>query len=185
MPNTLLRQIPKVDSILESAGWASLVSACPESIAKDVLREFLDSLRLDIREGRVVSVPSIDEIVTAVGLGAAALIEPGLKRVINATGVIIHTNLGRSLLARRAVNAIMRVATGYPTSSMISRKARGQPVRPLPVRPQEAYRRGGCPCRQQQRRAVFLILNTLAEGKEVIISRASSSRSAALSGFPT
>ncbi len=172
MPNNLLRQIPKVDSILESAGWVSLVSACPESIAKDVLREHLDSLRLDIREGRMDSVPSIDEIVTAVGIRAAALIEPGLKRVINATGVIIHTNLGRSLLARRAVNAIMRVAMGYSNLEYdIEKGARGS-----------RYDH----CRSVLRRltgaedalvvnnnagAVFLTLNTLAEGKEVIISR--------------
>lgn len=172
MANNLLRQIPKVDSILESSGWMSLVSACPESIAKDVLREHLDSLRDAIKEGRVVSVPSVDEIVTAVGISAAAIIEPGLKRVINATGVIIHTNLGRSILASRAINAILGVAMGYSNLEYdIEKGMRGS-----------RYDH----CRSILRRltgaeealvvnnnagAVFLILNTLAEGKEVIIAR--------------
>lgn len=113
MPNDLLRQIPRVDAILESAGWKSLVSGCPEVLAKEVLRENLDALRLAIKEGRATSIPSIEEIVKEAGTGVAALVEPGLRRVINATGIIIHTNLGRSLLARRAVDAITRVAAGY------------------------------------------------------------------------
>jgi len=172
MPSNLLRQIPKVDSILESSGWRSLVSACPESIAKDLLREHLDSLRLAIREGRVVSVPSVDEIVTAVGVSAASLIEPGLRRVINATGVIIHTNLGRSLLAMRAVNAIMRVATGYSNLEYdIEKGARGsryvhcRSVLKRLTGAEEAL------VVNNNAGAVFLILNTLAEGKEVIIAR--------------
>lgn len=172
MPNNLLRQIPKVDSILESAGWASLVSVCPEPIAKDVLREHLDSLRLSIREGRVVAVPSIDEIVTAVGIRAAALIEPGLKRVINATGIIIHTNLGRSLLASRAVNAIMRVATGYSNLEYdIEKGERGSRYDHCRSVLRTLTGAEDALVVNNNAGAVFLILNTLAEGKEVIISR--------------
>ncbi|HOD74378.1 MAG TPA: L-seryl-tRNA(Sec) selenium transferase [Syntrophorhabdaceae bacterium] len=172
MPNNLLRQIPKVDSILESAGWASLVSVCPEPIAKDVLREHLDSLRLSIREGRVVAVPSIDEIVTAVGIRAAVLIEPGLKRVINATGIIIHTNLGRSLLASRAVNAIMRVATGYSNLEYdIEKGERGSRYDHCRSVLRTLTGAEDALVVNNNAGAVFLILNTLAEGKEVIISR--------------
>ena len=58
-------------------------------------------------------VPGIDEIVQEISRRAQVLVEPRLKRVINATGVIIHTNLGRSVLAEEAVKAIMKVATGY------------------------------------------------------------------------
>jgi L-seryl-tRNA(Ser) seleniumtransferase len=172
MPNNILRQIPKVDSILESAGWTSLVSACPEPIAKDVLREYLDSLRIDIREGRAAAVPSVDEIVTAVGVRAAALIEPGLKRVINATGVIIHTNLGRSLLARRAVNAIMRVATGYCNLEYdIEKGERGSRYDHCRSVLKRLTGAEDALVVNNNAGAVFLILNTLAEGKEVIISR--------------
>ncbi len=172
MPNNLLRQIPRVDAILESAGWKSLVSACPEALAREVLRENLDALRLAIKEGRATSIPSIEEIVRDAGAGAVALVEPGLKRVINATGIIIHTNLGRSLLAGRAIDAIVKVARGYSNLEYdIENGARGSRY---------------VHCRSILKRltgaeetlvvnnnagAVFLILNTLAEGKEVVIAR--------------
>jgi len=122
MPNNLLRQIPKVDAILESAGWKSLVSGCPEALAKEVLRENLDTLRLAIKEGRATSIPSIEEIVRDAGIGASALVEPGLKRVINATGIVIHTNLGRSLLAGRAIDAIVRSPGATPTWNTTSKR---------------------------------------------------------------
>jgi len=172
MSNNLLRQIPKVDSILDSAGWASLVATCPESIAKDLLREYLDSLRLAIKEGRVTTVPSVDEIVAAAGAAVTAVVEPGLRRVINATGVIVHTNLGRSLLARQAVDAVMRVATGYSNLEYdIEKGERGsryvhcRSVLKRLTGAEEAL------VVNNNAGAVFLILNTLAEGKEVIIAR--------------
>ena len=172
MPNNLLRQIPRVDAILESAGWKSLVSGCPETLAKDVLRENLDALRLGIKEGRVTSIPSIEEIVRDAGAGAAALVEPGLRRVINATGIIIHTNLGRSLLAGRAVDAIVKVARGYSNLEYdIEKGARGsryvhcRSILKRLTGAEEAL------VVNNNAGAVFLILNTLAEGKEVIIAR--------------
>lgn len=172
MTNALLRKIPKVDVVLASAGWKALAAACPESIAKDALREYLDSLRLAIKEGRATVVPPIKEIVKDVGVSAAALMEPGLKRVINATGVIIHTNLGRSLLAKRAVDAIVKVATGYSNLEYdIEKGARGSryvhcaSILKRLTGAEEAF------VVNNNAGAVFLILNTLAEGKEVIIAR--------------
>jgi L-seryl-tRNA(Ser) seleniumtransferase len=172
MPNNLLRQIPKVDAILETAGWKMLVSACPEALAKDVLHEYLDALRLAIKEGRTTSVPSAEKIAGDVSARTAALIQPGLKRVINATGVIIHTNLGRSLLAGAAIDAILKVATGYSNLEYdIGKGARGSRYvhcRSILTRLTGAE---DALVVNNNAGAVFLILNTLAEGKEVIIAR--------------
>ncbi len=158
--------------MLESAGWKALVAACPDAVAKDALREYLDSLRLAIKEGKAAGIPSIEEIVRDVSGIAASLMEPGLKRVINATGVIIHTNLGRSLLAKKAVDAIVNVANGYSNLEYdIEKGTRGSryvhctSILKRLTGAEEAL------VVNNNAGAVFLTLNTLAEGKEVMIAR--------------
>lgn len=172
MPNLLLRQIPKVDAIMVSAGWKTLVAACPEAVAKDALREYLDSLRMAIKEGKSNVVPSVEEIARDVSKIAASLMEPGLKRVINATGVIIHTNLGRSLLAKKAVDAIVNVATGYSNLEYdIEKGTRGSRYVHCTSILKKLTGAEEALVVNNNAGAVFLILNTLAEGKEVIIAR--------------
>jgi len=101
MANELLRKIPKVDDILKHKDWERLTRQYPEVVDKDVLREYLDELRLSIKEGKTVAVPPISDIIGAAQKRAAFVTAPRLKRVVNGTGIIIHTNLGRSLLAKR------------------------------------------------------------------------------------
>ena len=97
----LLRKIPKVDEILKNNDWKQLVAIYPEGLAKEVLREYLDDLRKLIRTGETNTMPSIGAIILAMRERLIAWMSPHLKRVINGTGVIIHTNLGRSLLSVR------------------------------------------------------------------------------------
>lgn len=171
MPNNLLRKIPKVDSILESTGFKGLKARFPESVLKEVLREYLDALRFDIRNGRSM-VPVIDEIVREISMLAQTLVEPRLRRVINATGVIIHTNLGRSVLAEEAAKAIMRVAAGYCNLEYdLEKGIRGSRHDHCISVLKRLTSAGDSLVVNNNAGAVFLILNTLAEGKEVIISR--------------
>ncbi len=172
MPDNLLRKIPKVDSILESSGFKALLAEFPEPVLKDALREYLDSLRLEIRNGRKSMVPGIDEIVEEISRRAQVLVEPRLKRVINATGVIIHTNLGRSVLAEEAVKAIMKVATGYSNLEYdLEKGIRGSRHDHCTSVLKRLTSAGDSLVVNNNAGAVFLVLNTLAERKEVIISR--------------
>lgn len=172
MPDNPLRKIPKVDTILENRGFRKLEERFPELLLRDVLRECLDSLRLDIRGGRKSAVPGIDEIVEEVARRTQVLVEPGLKRVINATGVIIHTNLGRSVLAEEAVNAIMKVARGYSNLEYdLERGTRGSRYDHCTSVLKRLTSAGDALVVNNNAGAVFLVLNALAEGKEVIISR--------------
>lgn len=170
--NQLLRKIPKVDEVLKAPGWAELVDTYPEIPAKEALRTFLDQLRSGIREGTVASIPPIDAIVGEVRRMVVRETSPSLKRVINGTGVIIHTNLGRSLLAREAVEAITNAATNYVNLEYdLGEGTRGNRYEHCTS---VLKKLTGCESAlvvNNNAGAVFLVLNTLAEGKKVIISR--------------
>ncbi|HPP07132.1 MAG TPA: hypothetical protein PLW88_07145, partial [Syntrophorhabdaceae bacterium] len=109
----LLRQIPKVDEIIKHKRWANLALIYPQHVLKTSLRLYLDALRKDILSGKVTSIPSIEIILETVESYSRLEVSPNLKRVINATGIIIHTNLGRSVLADGAVEAIKDAALHY------------------------------------------------------------------------
>ena len=170
--NDLLRKIPKVDDILKEEAWGALVGAFPEVLAKDVLRACLDDLRAGIKAGTVASIPSKEALLSEVLTEVARVSSPSLKRVINATGVIIHTNLGRSLLAPRAAEAIANAASRYVNLEYdLSEGERGDRYGHCAS---ILKRLTGCEDAlvvNNNAGAVFLVVNTLAEGKEVIISR--------------
>jgi L-seryl-tRNA(Ser) seleniumtransferase len=168
----LLRKIPKVDDILKHGEWKKLVTKYPESIAKDALRTTLDELRTSIKEGKKISIPRIDSIVEATGKKAALTTAPGLKRVINGTGVIIHTNLGRSLLAKSAIDAITNAASHYINLEYdLTKGERGERYEHCLFILKKLTGAESALVVNNNAGAVFLVLNTIAEGKEVIISR--------------
>ncbi len=111
---TLLRQLPQVDEILNDPHVAMLAQSVPHNVAADKVRASVDGVRAGILAGTIEKVEREDIVAQAV-LGLLSLAEPSLRRVINATGVIIHTNLGRSALAPQAVEAVNDVITGYST----------------------------------------------------------------------
>lgn len=168
----LLRNIPKVDEIIKNRMWQALIAQYPETIAKDSLRAYLDILREDIRDGRVSFIPSVEEITESVKRNIVAETAPGIKRVINGTGVIIHTNLGRSILAEKAIEAIKNVASSYTTLEYnIEKGTRGdRHIHCLRIIKRLTGAEDALIVNNNAG-AVLLVLNTLANGKEVIISR--------------
>ncbi|OPY73358.1 MAG: L-seryl-tRNA(Sec) selenium transferase [Syntrophorhabdus sp. PtaU1.Bin058] len=172
MTNELLRKIPKVDDILKHKDWKRLVGEYSEDTAKDALRECLDELRLDIKEGRTASVPLISDIIGAAQKRVALITAPRLKRVINGTGIIIHTNLGRSLLAQKAIDAIVGAASHYTNLEYDLKKGtRGDRYEHCTYILKRLTGAESALVVNNNAGAAFLILNTLAEGKEAIISR--------------
>jgi L-seryl-tRNA(Ser) seleniumtransferase len=172
MSDSLLRKIPKVDDILKSAEWARSARDVPQETAKDALRQVLDGLRQGIREGRVASVPAVVEIVKDTVKRAKELAKPGLHRVINGTGVIIHTNLGRSLLAPSAISALTSIASHYSNLEYdLTLGKRGDRYEHCSSILQRLTGAEASLVVNNNAAAVLLVLNTLAEGKEVVISR--------------
>ncbi len=168
---SLLRQIPAVDELLGRAAMRALEARVGRRLVADATRQVLQGLRGRISSGQIssVSVEMLEkEIISATEITA----ELSLRPVINASGVILHTNLGRAPLAREAVEHLAETATRYSNLEYdLARGERGKrdthtdrlfaqllgAERTLVVNNNAA--------------AVFLALNTLAEGGEVIVSR--------------
>ena len=170
--NGLLRSIPKVDEVLKHSAWKRLISKHPEEISKDALRECLDAVRTSVKEGKIAAIPSIDDLVAVAEERVIALMSPGLKRVINGTGVVIHTNLGRSILAKSAIEAIAKAASHYTNLEYdLQKGSRGDRYEHCTSILKRLTGADGALVVNNNAGAVFLVLNTIAEGREVIISR--------------
>lgn len=110
----LLRKLPQVDEVLNDPHVAMLAQNVPHAVAADHVRAAVEQVRKGILDGSIADV-SKDDITARAVLALLTLAEPSLRRVINATGVIIHTNLGRSALAPQAIAAVNDVIAGYST----------------------------------------------------------------------
>ncbi|MBA4340229.1 MAG: L-seryl-tRNA(Sec) selenium transferase [Hyphomonas sp.] len=113
--STLLRQLPQVDALLGSSGMASLLSAYSRQEVADTLRAALRTLRSDLKAGRLNQLPDFESAAFAQSLAEKIESErqPNLRPAINATGIIIHTNLGRARLAPEALAAMQAVGAGH------------------------------------------------------------------------
>ena len=117
--NDLLRQIPKVDELLSHKNLASLTHGARLTHA---VRSVLDDLRSDIKEGQVTLLPCRDALAAEVSTRFAMFNILNLKRVINGTGIILHTNLGRAPLAKEALDATHDTARDYSNLEYCTQK---------------------------------------------------------------
>ncbi len=171
--NNLLRAIPKVDDILKDARWRAL-AGYPEACAKDHLRDVLAELRAAIKEGRAHEVTPVDAIIVETKKRTEKSLRPALKKVINGTGVMIHTNLGRSPLARSAIERLVAVASGYSNLEYdLAGGRRGDRHEHCLALLKRLTGADAALVVNNNAAAVLLALNTLAEGREVIIGRGS------------
>ena len=111
MMNSEYRNLPSVDKILSDRQIQKLAETHPRELLLNLVRHQLDEARLTIAAGN--SSPSADEIVKSVSAHLHALENPGLRPVVNASGVILHTNLGRAPLSDEAIAAMDIAARGY------------------------------------------------------------------------
>jgi L-seryl-tRNA(Ser) seleniumtransferase len=113
--STLLRQLPQVDALLATPGMAGLLSAYSRQEVADTLRSALQALRADLKAGRLNQLPDFESEAFAQSLGDRIESErqPNLRPAINATGIIVHTNLGRARLAPEALAAIHAVGADH------------------------------------------------------------------------
>jgi L-seryl-tRNA(Ser) seleniumtransferase len=116
-----LRSLAAVDEVLREPAAEELLARYPRPLVVDAVRAVIDRLRKEILAGEAAGEDSAaraaDLTPAALVPWAAGLLEaavtPSLRRVINATGVVVHTNLGRALLPPEAVEAVVRAASGY------------------------------------------------------------------------
>lgn len=174
MSENLFRSIPSVDELLKVLHDESGVQSIPRTLRKDLVNAFLDQCRSDIRSGRIAS--SSDLHVSSLAPRLLHFMRqksrPNFRRVINATGVVVHTNLGRSLIADSAVRAVDQSCRSYSNLEFSlqtgKRGSRYSLVEDMLCRLTGAE--AGLVVNNNAA-AVLLMLDTLAKGKEVIVSR--------------
>src|SRR5688572_5899202 len=114
MTKHLLRRLPAVDKLLAAPYAVRWVEASNRDLVRGLLRAILDDLRHEVVRGLWADDEILQgEIQRRLDQRLQQILMPSLRRVINATGVILHTNLGRAPLAREAVEAVADIATGY------------------------------------------------------------------------
>lgn len=168
---TLLRQIPSVDDILNRPETAKLIQLAGRSLATEVIREALADFREQARKG---SVPPLDEgeLHSAIALKLNDRVAPSLRPVINATGVVLHTNLGRAPLSKEAAARIAATATRYSNLEydILAGKRGKRDVHTSRALAQICGAEAAIVVNNNAA-AVFLVLNMLAKGREVLVSR--------------
>jgi L-seryl-tRNA(Ser) seleniumtransferase len=112
--NKLLRALPKTDEMLKRDDLAELGETMPRPVVLDAVREAIESARAAVLSGDAVAVDE-DRIADEAVHIASLRMRPSLRPVINATGIVVHTNLGRSRLAEDALRAVVEVAGNYST----------------------------------------------------------------------
>lgn len=165
-----LRQLPAIDRLLHEPEAASLVADYGRDAVRDALRGVLDVARQWIREGG--SLPPLGELIHAAQSVLRAQFAPTLRPVINATGVIIHTNLGRAPLSESAQAAILAAAAGYTTLEYdLESGERGRRDEHAETLLKAITGAEAALVVNNNAAAVSLILTALARDKEVIVSR--------------
>jgi L-seryl-tRNA(Ser) seleniumtransferase len=170
---SLLRELPSVDELLGRPALAALAQKAGRDMVTQAARGVLADLRASVRsetaDAAELGVAAIEASVMA---EVEAALAPSLRHVINATGVILHTNLGRAPLSAEAAAAIAETATRFSNLEYdLDSGERGKrDVHTARLVAQMAGAEAAIVVNNNAA-AVFLVLNTLAKGEEVIVSR--------------
>jgi L-seryl-tRNA(Ser) seleniumtransferase len=170
---SLLRVIPSIDRILADPLLNTLRETYSEPLVKRLVRAAVDELREEIRQGKATKeacrTPAVIFRAGAIGMRRLG---PKLKPVINATGVIVHTNLGRSPLSMRVIDRIAEMAMSYSNLEYnLENGQRGERNSHLRQLMEELTGAEATLAVNNNAAAVLLALSSLAAGREVLVSR--------------
>ncbi len=167
----LLKRIPQVQEVLKCECISSLEESLPHSLLSDCVRSEITALRTSILAGENPEF-NIESVAQGARSRTLAFMAPSLRRIINATGVVIHTNMGRSVMCPQAIEAVEDVIKGYSTCEYDTNKMqRGSR--------HNHYERLICAITgaeaaiavNNNAAAVVLVLSEFAAGHEAIVSR--------------
>lgn len=168
----LFRQIPSVDALLQEPALREAAASVGYESVRSAVRDTLAEIRERIRAGDDPDV-STEAIVTLTLTNVRARTTPTLRPAINATGVLIHTNLGRSPLSENALHAMQTVGSGYSNLEYdLDAGARGSRYTHVGDLLAELTGAEAGLVANNAAAALVLMLATHAAGSEVIISRA-------------
>ncbi len=172
MSKQLLSQIPAINKILLLDEVKSLIQEYSEVGVKSAIKNYIDEIKQEILNEELQEVPSLEKIVEVVTQIVKSENKNSLRRVINATGTILHTNLGRSLLSQKIKENIESVAFNYSNLEFdIDNKKRGSRYVHLIDIIKKLTGAEDVLVVNNNAAAVLLTLNTLVKDKEIIVSR--------------
>jgi len=165
-----LSQLPSVDRLLSATALAPLVNTYGRAVVTGAVREALAGARDAFKEGSLL--PDDTTLIAIVGSGVTAKMRPKLRPVFNLTGTVLHTNLGRAPLPEEAVQALIAAARS-PCALEYDLESGGRGDRDNVVNDLLCELTGAeaATVVNNNAAAVFLLLNTLAQKKQVIVSR--------------
>jgi L-seryl-tRNA(Ser) seleniumtransferase len=166
------RRLPAVHQVLDSAEGQALAKAFPREEVVGAVRQELDSLRELLRSGAMTDGADADGVAARVRKRLEQDLRPKLRRVINATGIVLHTNLGRAPMADAAARAAHDAARGYLNLELNlaqgKRSSRQNAVRDWLIRLTGAE---SATAVNNNAAATVIVLRAVAAGREVIVSR--------------
>ncbi len=165
--NALLRTLPSVDEILSRPSVASLLKSHPRPLQVLAVRAAIDEARGRLLRGE--ARPFSDDDVSR---SLVRLTTPNLRTVINATGVVLHTNLGRAPLAKSAAERVRQIAERYSNLEYdLEDGERGSRYAPVVDLLRQLTGAEDAVVVNNNAAAVLLVLSALCAGKEAIVSR--------------
>jgi L-seryl-tRNA(Ser) seleniumtransferase len=177
MPENVLRHLPSIDQLLRRDGLKDLIAVAGRDAVRDRLREVLAEIRREFvnSNGDAPAPADSEKIAGEIERRLNARFElrrrSHTQRVINATGVVLHTNLGRAPLSRGAVEAIGEAAGYCNLEYDLETGRRGKRGSGLEATLRELVGCEAAAVVNNCAAAVLITLNTLAEGGEVLVSR--------------
>ena len=169
-----LKQIPPVNDVLRAPELAEFHQMLAQPIASAIINTVFSEVRTQLTESKngISRSQLTSKIAAEVARRLREALQPSLRRVINASGVVLHTNLGRAPLPEGAIDHLREVSTGYSNLELdIEAGKRGKRDVHIARTLQQLL---GCEAAvvvNNNAAAVLLVLNTLGEGGEVIVSR--------------
>ena len=170
--NERMRSLPKVDEVLRLIDLdASVRASVPDAAITDAVRASVQAMRERLLRGEDVDTSAQSTAREAAGR-VRALARPSLRAVVNATGVVLHTNIGRSPLAAQAIDAVVDAARGYSTLeysvSSMSRGSRHAHTESLICALTGAE---AAMAVNNNAAATLMVLSEFAKGREAVVSR--------------
>ena len=168
----LLRKIPKVDELLRSPALAEATESYGDRAVTEAVRAELDILRQGILGRQITVMPELSDLYQQIVRRVQGASLPSFRRVINGTGIILHTNLGRACLSEQAARAVYEASKSYSNLEYDlntgKRGSRYSHVEEILCRLTGAE---SALVVNNNAAAVLLVLSALTQGGQVIVSR--------------
>ncbi|WP_243439749.1 L-seryl-tRNA(Sec) selenium transferase [Fundidesulfovibrio soli] len=174
MPNTLFRLLPSMDRVLAALEGRPELSGAPRPLVREAAQAFLDAQREEIRSGLVADPSQLEweRLAPRLECFVRSFVRPRFRRVLNGTGVVVHTNLGRSILAESATRAVQSACAHYSNLEFdLDTGQRGSRYSHVEGLLTHLTGAEAAVVVNNNAAAVFLVLESLCKGREVVVSR--------------